>query len=132
MLLLPLLLLVLFVLISLSIARRAALRRAEYEEELAREAASRGPRRGDDGEVGPSPFGGSPLGSLLEHMMSGATWGRSYTYDPVTGRWVDVSDRQPELPPEQPAQQQTSAAPRRRKTRQRTQPQSPLGSLFGG
>jgi transitional endoplasmic reticulum ATPase len=126
MLLLPLLVLVVFAFIALSLARRAALRRAEYEEELAREAAARGPTRGGD-ELADSPFGPSPLGSLLEHMMSGATWGRSYELDPATGRWVDVTERRPEPPPEP-----STTPTRERKARRRTQQQSPLGSLFGG
>jgi hypothetical protein len=45
MILLPLALVVVSVLIMASLARRAALRRAEYEEELSREAAARGPLR---------------------------------------------------------------------------------------
>jgi transitional endoplasmic reticulum ATPase len=126
---LPLMLFVVFSLIAASAMRRAALRRAEYEEELAREAAERGPTRGG-GEAEPSPFGASPLGSLLEHMMSGSG---SYTFDPATGRWVDVSQAEPEPPPEQrgPETPRASTA-RRRRPRQRPQTQSPLGGLLGG
>jgi transitional endoplasmic reticulum ATPase len=126
-LLLPLILFVVFVLVAMSLARRAALRRAEYEEELAREAAARGPSRGDN-ELGDPAFGPPSLGSLLEQMMSGSTWGRSYEYDPASGRWVDVSERQPEPAPER----QAATPARQRKSRQRAQQQSPLGSLFGG
>src|SRR3954452_9829493 len=120
---------VVFSLIAASAMRRAALRRAEYEEELAREAAERGPTRGG-GEAEPSPFGGSPLGSLLQHMMSGSG---SYTFDPATGRWVDVSQAEPEPPPEQrgPETPRASTA-RRRRPRQHPQTQSPLGGLLGG
>src|SRR5919199_18899 len=64
-------------------------RRHEQRPEPCQERCLRGPRRGDDEEL--SPFGASPLGSLLEHMMSGSGWSRSYTYDPATGRWIDVS-----------------------------------------
>src|SRR5689334_8448415 len=128
MLLLPLLVLVVFAFVAMSLARRAALRRAEYEEELAREAAERGPSRAG-GDDPPPPLGMSPLGSLLEQMMSGPAWGRSYEVDPETGRWVDVTERQPEPAPPQEAQ---ANARRQRKAPHRTQQQSPLGSLFGG
>src|SRR5436309_2952931 len=133
MLLLPMLVMLAFVLIAMSAARRAASRRAEfeqreYEAHLEREAATRGPSRGgadqaDDADV--APFGGSPFGALLESLMTGAG-ARSYSFDPATGRWVDMSEHQPEAQQHEPVQQERRHEPGRR------QPQSPLASLFGG
>src|SRR4051794_40901998 len=132
MLLLPLLLFVVFALIAASSMRRAARRRFEYEEQLAREAAERGPSRGgDDGSSG-SSVGASPFGGLLESLMNGAG-ARSYGYDPVTGRWVEVApEEEPPPPADAKAQEpKQEARVQRRRRRQPTQ-QSPLGSLFGG
>src|SRR4051812_35161868 len=104
MLLLPLLLFVVFALIAASSMRRAARRRFEYEEQLAREAAERGPSRGgDDGSSG-SSFGASPFGGLLESLMHGAG-ARSYAYDAVTGRWVEVAPEEQPPPAEANAQE---------------------------
>src|SRR3954469_16183420 len=131
MLLLPLLLFVVFALIAASSMRRAARRRFEYEEQLAREAAERGPSRGgDDGYSGFS-FGASPFGGLLESLMNGAG-SRSYAYDPVTGRWVEVSQEEPAPPADDSARESKQEAPPQRRRRRQAAPQSPLGSLFGG
>jgi transitional endoplasmic reticulum ATPase len=137
------LLVIVFVLVAVSAARRAALRRAEYqaqlEEEalLERDAAALGPGRGgfqqDDEHASPS-FGSSPFGTLLESLMTGAG-ARSYAYDPATGRWVDVSEEQPEIPPPEPNGGQVTSeggSAQRQRRERRQQPQSPLASLFGG
>jgi transitional endoplasmic reticulum ATPase len=142
-LLLPLLLVIVFMLIAASAARRAALRRAEYraqleqEAQLEREAAAHGPSRGgieQDDEYASPLSGNTPFGALLESLMTGAG-ARSYAYDPATGRWIDVSEQQPEPPPKEPNGGQPPAegrsAQRERRAR-RQQPQSPLASLFGG
>src|SRR4051794_36044611 len=94
MLLLPLLLFIVFAFISISAMRRAARRRFEYEEQLAREAAERGPSRGgDDGYTG-SSFGASPFGGLLESLMTGAG-ARSYGYDPAARPGGEGSQEEP-------------------------------------
>ena len=132
MLLLPLLVFLLFLLLSLSAARRAARRRAEYEAELAREAAARGPTRaGEDEDDDLEAFGATPFGSLLETLMTGAG-ARSYTYDPVSGRWVDVSEERPEPPAQREPETQRAAQRGERRQRRRQASQSPLSSLFGG
>src|SRR4051812_18482489 len=131
MLLLPLLLFIVFAFISISAMRRAARRRFEYEEQLAREAAERGPSRGgDDGYTG-SSFGASPFGGLLESLMTGAG-ARSYGYDPATGRWVEVSQEQPPPPVDDNARGSKQEARAQRRRRRPAAQQSPLGSLFGG
>src|SRR3954447_19908372 len=132
MLLLPLLLFVVFAFIAISSMRRAARRRFEYEEQLAREAPERGPSRGGHDGYSGSSFGASPFGGLLESLMNGAG-ARSYAYDPVTGRWVEVAPEDEPPPPADAKAQEPKQEPRmqRRRRRQPTQ-QSPLGSLFGG
>jgi transitional endoplasmic reticulum ATPase len=111
-----LLMLVLFGLIVMSTIRRAARRRREYEEEY---------RQSPQGE-GEGPVVGSPL----DVLFGGSGWS-SYEYDPETGSWIEVSDREPEPPAPQQQEQQEEHQPRRPRRRQQ-QPQSPLGSLFGG
>src|SRR3954470_2535376 len=135
MLLLPLLLFIVFAFISISISisamRRAARRRFEYEEQLAREAAERGPSRGgDDGYTG-SSFGASPFGGLLESLMTGAG-ARSYGYDPATRRGVEVSQEEPPPPVDDNARESKQEARAQRRRRRPAAQQSPLGSLFGG
>jgi transitional endoplasmic reticulum ATPase len=110
-----------------ALGRASARRRRMFEEEERRqdEAASRS--RGGD-EPGPAdPFAGSPIGMLFEHLFSGAG-ARSYTYDERTGRWVDVSDVQPEPEPE-PAHDGGAKPRTRQRSRQRPARQP---SLFGG
>jgi transitional endoplasmic reticulum ATPase len=136
-----LLLVVLCMWLAASAARRAALRRAAYQAQLEdearreHEAASRGRGDGGAGDESPSPaFGASPFGALLENLMT-AAGARSYAYDPDTGRWVDVSEQQPESPPTRPnghgATKEQPAAARRGRAR-RARAQNPLGSLLGG
>src|SRR3954469_5852350 len=118
MLLLPLLLFIVFAFISISAMRRAARRRFEYEEQLAREAAERGPSRGGDNGYTGSSFGASPFGGLLESLMTGAG-ARSYAYDPVTGRWVEVSQEESRPPADETAQTpRQEVRPQRRRRRQ--------------
>jgi transitional endoplasmic reticulum ATPase len=137
------LLVIVFVLVAVSAARRAALRRAEYQAQLEqealleREAAARGPSRDgieQDDEYASPLFGSSPFANLLESLMTGAG-ARSYAYDTATGEWVDVSEEQPEAPRPEPnggpvTAERRSAQRQRRAPRQ--QQQSPLSSLFGG
>jgi transitional endoplasmic reticulum ATPase len=127
MLLLALLVFVVFVLIAVSAVRRAALRRAEYEQELAREDAGAGVAAESDA----MPFPPSPFGALLESLMGGSGV-RSYTYDPATGRWIDVSDHEPEQPPAEERTQAPTRPQQQRRTQRRQAPQNPLASLFGG
>jgi transitional endoplasmic reticulum ATPase len=137
--LLALLLVVLFMYFAASAARRASLRRAAYQAQLEhearqREAASRGQLGNAEDEYASPAFGSSPFGALLESLMT-AAGARSFTYDPDTGRWVDVSEQQPEVPPTKPngdgATAEHMPAPRRRRAR-RAPAQNPLGSLLGG
>jgi hypothetical protein len=116
---------VVFVIAVMSAARRSARRQAEYEDQLAREAAERGPSRGEQ----EPPFGASPFGSLFDMLMTGGG-ARSYEYDPETGRWVDVSHTRPG--PDRDDEPSTERPAQRRRARRQQQPQSPLSSLFGG
>src|SRR5215212_11679857 len=110
MILLPLILLVVFILIVTSMARRAALR-AREQAELEQ---SRGP---EDPQFPPSPFG-----SLLGELMSGGL-ARSYTYDQSTGEWVDVSREQPPAPtPEQEDRARTNGHKQKQRPRRRQAP----------
>src|SRR3954451_18554640 len=117
MLFLLLLLFLAFLLIT-SAARRSARRRRELAEEDERQS----PGAGDSSQVA--------VGSPFDLLFGGSGW-QSYEYDPQSGRWVDVSQREPEPSPEEPQQE---AHPQRRQQRRprRQAPQSPLGSLFGG
>jgi transitional endoplasmic reticulum ATPase len=131
MLLLPLLLFLIFAFIAVRTMRSAARRRFEYEEQLAREAGERGPSRGgeDYDETGVSH---SPFGALLESLMTGGGAG-SYSYDPATGEWVEVTEERPAPPPPEPDGQAQRQEPQRQRAQRRQQrPQSPLSSLFGG
>src|SRR3954452_11696833 len=112
-----LLMLFLFFLLITSAARRSARRRREFEE------YDRQPPGADEGSQ-------VTVGSPSDLLFGGGGGWQSYEYDPQSGRWVDVSQREPE-PPEQP--QEEPHAERRPQRRPRRQaPQSPLGSLFGG
>jgi transitional endoplasmic reticulum ATPase len=113
-----LLMVVLFGLLVMSATRRAGRRRREYEEEYARQQSD--------------PDGGNPqvrVGSPFDLLFGGSGWS-SYEYDPETGGWVEVSEREPEPPEPRQDDQATAQRPKRQPRRQ--QPQSPLGSLFGG
>jgi hypothetical protein len=95
--------------------------------ELARQAGGDAP----DG-AGASPFDLMPFGSLFEQLLTGpGTWSRSLAFDEETGRWVDVSDQEPD------AEQQAQPEPRRRersRARSGVTPRTagPLSGLFGG
>jgi transitional endoplasmic reticulum ATPase len=126
---------VILVVISL-LGRAAARRRRALAEEERREleAAS---RRDPDGSADPfaggaSPFELMPFGGLFEHLLSGPG-ARSYTLDPETGRWVDVTDVQPE--PDAVAAAEGERRPekreRRRSTRARTGAGASMFSPFG-
>jgi transitional endoplasmic reticulum ATPase len=132
MLLLPLLIFLIFAFVAISTTRRAARRRFEYEQQLAREAAERGPSRGgeDDYGNGGSPFGPSPFGALLDSLMTGGG-ARSYSYDPATGEWNEVTEERPAHTPPDAGPGAQSQQPQRSRRRQQ-RPQSPLSSLLGG
>ena len=131
------------VLIAASVLGRmgsAARRRREAEEEGRRRLEEeRRARGGDDAPV--SPFGMFPFGRLFEQLMMGPGV-RSYTIDPETGEWVEVTDDYPEpVPEEQPERGDGAARPdaqerrKRRTARARSRggaQASPLGGLFGG
>ena len=100
-----LLMLILFGLLMMSAARRAARRRRDHEEEYARQSDP------GDGE-GPEVRVGSPL----DLLFGGSGWS-SYEYDPQTGDWVEVSDREPEPPAPRQEEQETAERPKRRQRR---------------
>ena len=132
-----LILILLGFLVSAVIGRAASRRRRQAEEEARREAEALARQAGDDpGGQDPfaaSPFGLSPFGSLFEHLLSGpGTWSRSYVYDERTGRWVDISELEPEAAEanDDPPRDENGESPRRKRKRQQ-QPASPLGGLFG-
>nr|MBA2296741.1 ATP-binding protein [Actinomycetota bacterium] len=92
-----LLLFVLFALVSLvsRAARRRAQRAAERQLEFERAV--------DSGEVetgAGSPFAMFPFGGVLEELMRSQGLSRSYTIDPETGEWVEITDQEPEPLPE--------------------------------
>ena len=117
--------------VSVSSANRRRRRALEAERrrqaELARQAEDRGPDGG-----GASPFELMPFGSLFEQLLTGpGTWSRSLVFDEETGRWMDVSDQEPD------AEQQAQPEPRRRersRARAGVSPRTanPLSGLFGG
>jgi transitional endoplasmic reticulum ATPase len=115
---------VIFFLLMISAAARTARRRRQLEDEYAADQ-----QRGD----GADPYGNgqhtSPLGSIFDALMTGAAT-HSYEYDPETGRWVDITDREPQPEPE--PKPEVEAPRRRSKPRRQQQSQSPLGGLFGG
>jgi len=142
-----------FLLISiiLSIALTAFLRwrvrkaqerayRAMQEDAARRRAAD---PSGQD-EAAPSPFDAMwPFGGLFEQLFSQAGMTRSYAYDEETGRWIDVTDAEPDpaeqrdaarpdLPPPPPGERTERPAPAPRPTTTRRAPSSPFGGLFGG
>jgi transitional endoplasmic reticulum ATPase len=129
---LTLLLVFVLLMLAMSITRANRRRRRMIEEERRRQAelARRSP-----GAAGapPSPFGSMPFGSLFEHLLTGpGSWSRALELDPETGRWVDVTDRQP------PPQEQSAAEEPRRQRRSRAragappQAANPLSGLLGG
>jgi transitional endoplasmic reticulum ATPase len=135
-----LILIVVGFLISTLAARASSRRRREREAEERRREEEIA-RRAADGDAAPDPFGGSPFGlspfgSLFEHLLSGpGTWSRSYVFDERTGRWVDISELEPDAAPgegDAPAEaEERRERPRARRQRHRA-PASPLTGLFGG
>src|SRR5215213_5712951 len=134
-----LLLLMLFMLVMFWIAGAAARRQRRRREEAMRQEMERRRREGGD-EAGPSPFDLMPFGGLLEHMLGGAgSWGRTYTYDEQTGRWVEVAPDQTELAEPEPGETMERAgapngkrARRERSRRSGATMMSPFGMLGGG
>ena len=109
---------------SIRRARRMREEQVRLEEEMR--------RRAQDPDAPPDPFAGSPFGTLFETLFSGGM-ARSYTYDPETGQWVDISDQRPEPEPEpEPENREEPTRRRATKTRRRKQPQSSMFSPFGG
>ena len=80
--------------------RLAARRRRELEEQHRAEESARGRAVEEAGAVDAaavSPFGMFPFGGLFEGLLTGpGSWSRSYAFDEETGRWVDISDLEPE------------------------------------
>ena len=142
------LLIVIGFVVSALAARASSRRRREQEEEERRRAelAREREQRGDDPAGEPDPFGGmspfgmSPFGALFESLLSGpGAWSRSYVFDERTGRWVDISELEPEPVEEDGAaarrdERQPEEARRRprRRARKQTTPASPLSGLLGG
>jgi transitional endoplasmic reticulum ATPase len=138
-----LILLMIVVLVVASLVGRLQRRRRlqEWQEEERRREAAERAGGGDPADAGGvvSPFDLMPFGGLFESILGGpGTWTRSYEYDPETGRWVDVSELEPEVPPaEEPdvardgtaAQARDLRAARRRRP---AQPANPLAGLLGG
>src|SRR3954469_5951151 len=129
---LTLLLVFVLLMLAMSITRANRRRRRMIEEERRRQAelARRSPGAA---AAPPSPFGSMPFGSLFEHLLTGpGAWSRALEFDPETGRWVDVTDRQP------PPQEQTAGEEPRRQPRSRAragappQAANPLSGLLGG
>ena len=117
--------------LAFSVSRSARRSREAAEARRQREEAM---RQGG----GESPFAGSPFGSIFEQLFSGTGMrSRSLTYDPETGRWVDITDEYPQG--EEPAAQaegdrdgQEAERPRRAPQQQQRQASAgPLGGLFG-
>jgi hypothetical protein len=133
-----LILMMFFVFFSLAtmLGRRARRRAPEEQRRRLESAGQRADSGGqDDGLAGASPFGMMPVGSLFGQLLSsGGGWTRSLAYDETSGRWVDISDEQPErVAPAQAAEghpdQPTRQAPRQRR---RSAPTNPLQGLLGG
>ena len=113
-----LLLLVLFALVSFvgRAARRRAQRAAEQQQAEYERAV-------EAGEIEPdeiSPFGMLPFGGILEQLMR-SQGVSSYTIDPETGEWVEITEQVPEpLPePESMPTEGTSSAGRRAEAKRR-------------
>jgi transitional endoplasmic reticulum ATPase len=128
-----LLLLFLVFMILGALGRASARRRRMFEEEERRAAEEAQRSHGSDGPPD-DPFAGSPMGMLFDHLFSGMG-ARSYTYDARTGRWVDVSNEEPEAPAPEPngeggaPHKQRRARPSQRRSSSMT---SPFAGLLGG
>ena len=119
-------------LLSVTSAMGRAARRRREREEYERAQAEAAARAGGE-EI--SPFAGLPFGGLLDQMMRGAGgWTRAMEYDPQTGQWVDVTEREPEPAPQPETQPPPgpNRAPRRRPRPRPATPSNPLASLLGG
>ncbi len=138
-----LLLLAFVVFAVVALVGRAARRRAERQAEQQAEV-ERAVERGDVDPAAASPFGLFPFGGIFEELLKAQGMTRSYTIDPETGEWVEISDELPEpLPEPEDASsiepQTTSAAERRAQAkRQRRSTRSassksmnPFGMLGG-
>jgi transitional endoplasmic reticulum ATPase len=123
------------IVVVLSLLGRLAARRrralAEEERRTMEAETGRDPNAPPDPFGGASPFEMMPFGGLFEHLLSGPGV-RSYTLDPETGRWVDVTDRQPDPEPE-PASEpgRPEKRERRKSTRARTGAGASTFSPFG-
>jgi len=110
---------------SIRRARRMREEQARYQEELQRQA--------QDPDAPQDPFAGSPFGGLFDALFSGTGMSRSYTLDPETGQWVDISEVQPEQEPEAEAEPAANGQqPKRATKRNRKQPQSSMFGSLGG
>ena len=130
---LTLLLIAIVFIVLMSIASRAASRRRralEEEQRRALKAMERG--NGGEGGEGSMPFPRSPFDLLGQLMTGPGVWSKSYELDPVTGEWIDVSERPPEPEIEPAAEEPATAQRKRRRRRARSAPASPFGMLMGG
>ncbi|MDQ3874634.1 MAG: AAA family ATPase [Actinomycetota bacterium] len=132
-----------------AVRRVSRARRRAREEERRRAEELRRAGGGDAVDsFGASPFGAFPFGGLFEELFTGpGSWSRSYAFDPETGRWVDVSDQEPQ-PIEEGAGEAGEAAgedgrrrddgeakprrARRRRARRSAAAANPLAGLLGG
>ena len=96
-----LLLLVLVVFALVALAGRSARRRAQLEARR-REEYERAVATGQ-GEAS-SPFALTPFGGIFEELLKAHGMTRSYTLDPETGEWVEITDEEPEQLPREPAE----------------------------
>ena len=127
---------VVLLILALSFARSISRQRKAAEEARRREEEMRRSGGGGDSPFGAgSPFGLMPFGGIFEQLLGGpGAWSRSLAYDEETGRWVDISDAEPDAMPDEP-EQGAGASERRRSApapSRQTRPQNPLSQLFGG
>jgi transitional endoplasmic reticulum ATPase len=136
------LLLFIFLFVILSLVSRSMRRRAERRAEEQRREYERAVAAGEIDPEAVSPFGMLPFGGLLEELMRAQGMSRSYTVDPETGEWVEITDtqapiREPEaqapLEGESSAERRAQAKRRRRagEAAKSARPQSPF-SMLGG
>ncbi len=90
--------LVFFALVSF--AGRAMRRRAQRAAEQQQAEYERAVEAGQVEPGAGSPFGLFPFGGMLEELMRAQGMSRSYTIDPETGEWVEITDQEPEVPAE--------------------------------
>ncbi len=124
---------VVLLLLAVSFARSTQRQKRDAEERRRLEEEAR--RAGGGDASGVSPFAGLPFGGLFDQLLSGSGgWTRSLVFDERTGRWVDVSDLEPEPPATEEEAAPATAAERRNAPRRQpatAPPQSPLSQLFG-